>query len=1170
MSPVRDWLADLKQKEVQLWVEGEQLRCSAPRGTLTPTLVAQLQQHKAELITFLRQSTALRPPAAIRPLDRAGALPLSFAQQRLWFLDQLGYGKAYHTGFAVKLAGPLTIAALQQALDAIVQRHEILRTTFAQRDGEPQQVTHAPQPVTLALTDLRMLAAADQTAAVQHVLAAEQQQSFDLTRDPMLRACLVQIGAAEAILLLTLHHIAADGWSMDVLARELSELYAACVESRPASLPDLPIQYADFAVWQRAWLQGAVLEEQLRYWRHQLADAPPLLNLSIASTRPAAPAESLRGQNLKFSLTTELTQGLRRLGRQAGTTLFMTLLAAFQILLARYSNQDDLVVGTPVANRTHKATEELIGFFVNTLPLRAQLAGNPTVLEVLAQVRQTTLAAYEHQDVPFERLVEELRMARSADRNPLVQVLFTLQNTFQGQFTLPGLKASLLPPAVTTARLDLEVDIIEVEDYLEGWWVYNADRFDAAAMQRMVGHFQTLLAGMVENPSRRVGDLPLLTPAERRQILVEWNATAADYPSDKCIQQLFEEQAARTPDAIAVVFATEVTSSLTYRDLDTRANQLAHHLQALGVGPETLVAICVEHSLEMVVGILGILKAGGAYVPLDPAYPQARLESILQDTQTPVLLTQAQLVADLPAQQARVICLDTDWDTIAAQPVTQPTSSVAPHHLAYVIYTSGSTGQPKGVLIEQEPLVAHCTHYRRCYGLTPADRVLQLAAPHFDASVEQLFPALLAGAQLILPAWELDPASFSRHLQAFGVTLLDVAGVHWRALVQAWIEQPALVAASPLRAVIVGGDVMPADVMRLWRQTPVSRTARLFNVYGPTEITVAATRFEVLPDFDGGCPRIPIGKPLANRQVYVLDPHCQPVPVGIPGELYIGGIGPARGYWRQPELTQAKFISLDELPLALPGRDTQATARRVYKTGDRVRWLPDGNLDFLGRIDNQIKLHGYRIELGEIETQLKRLPAIQDAVVIVYEEHNHPMLVGYVVANAVAAVAADLSSAALRQALRSRLPDYMLPSQFIVVDEIPRLRTSGKVDQAALPGPDQARCVAEWVAPRTPTETTLVAIWSAVLGRRQIGVDDNFFELGGHSLLATQVISRINKTFAIKLPLQRLFDCATVAALAEAVESFALARQAFVSQRSVANGLTVNDAYDPAKEEGEL
>ncbi|MCB0212661.1 MAG: AMP-binding protein, partial [Anaerolineae bacterium] len=739
-TTVEQLITTLHSRGVKLWIEEDQLRSRSPKGAITPALRDQVRDRKIEIIDFLRQAQDGVPQPSIQPVPRNGALPLSYAQQRLWLLDQLGSGAAYNIPLALKLDGQLDTAALKQTLTEIVRRHESLRTTFTMINDEARQVIGTSRPVSLNLIDLRHMLPEVQEAEVKRLAAEEALAPFDLSRDFMLRAKLLQLAAEQYVLLLTMHHSASDGWSLGILVREITALYESFAQGRPSALPELAIQYADFAVWQREWLQGKILEQQLAYWQDQLADAPQLLQLP--TDRPRPPTQTFRGDLARFRIGAELTRQLQQLSRQSDSTLFMTLLTAFQILLMRYSGQEDIVVGSPIANRNRKEIEPLIGFFVNTLVLRTDLSGNPTFLELLAQVRQVSQAAYDHQDLPFERLVEALQPDRNLNHSPLVQIVFALQNAPLDAFELSGLRVSRLGAEVYRSRLDMELHLWEEAGELDGYCIYNPDLFEAATIDRMMGHFQMLLAGLAANPQQRIADLPLLTEAERHQILVEWNDTQANYPKDKCLHQLFEEQVKRTPDAIALIFEDQ---QITYRELNIRANQLAHYLRELGVDPEICVAILMEQSPEAIAAMLGVLKAGGAYVPLDPDYPPNRLAFTLQDTQSPIVLVQPWLQDRLPDYNAKVVCLSSDWEAIAEHHQENPESGVTPDNLAYIIYTSGSTGRPKGVMMPHRSLVLHFTWAESFYRWTAADRILHKISLGFDGSVLEIFAPLLCG-----------------------------------------------------------------------------------------------------------------------------------------------------------------------------------------------------------------------------------------------------------------------------------------------------------------------------------------------------------------------------------------------------------------------------------------
>ncbi|WP_437630406.1 non-ribosomal peptide synthase/polyketide synthase [Sorangium sp. So ce854] len=1076
---------------------------------------------------------AQRPPLV--PAGRDGALPLSFAQQRLWFLAQLAPDSAfYNVAGAVRVEGPLDGAALEESFQEIVRRHEALRTTFAAVDGAPRQVIAPPDArarLPFERVDLRALPAPDRDAAVRRRAAEEARRPFDLARGPLARATLLQLADAEHVLLLTMHHIVSDGWSVGVLLRELSALYDALRRGgsgeRPSPLPALEVQYADFALWQRRWLTEELLEAQLGYWRRQLGGADgaasaasprgPVPALELPTDRPRPAAQTFRGAAQAVRLPADLSARLRALCRREGVTPFMALLAAFQLLLHRYSGQTDFAVGSPVAGRTQPEIEGLIGFFVNTLVLRADLSGDPTFLELLTRVREVTLGAYEHQDVPFERLVDALRPERDLGRSPLFQVMLVLQNAPAQPIAIPGLTLTPIEIDSATAKFDLALSLTDTEEGFQGTLEYSTDLFEARAAARMPGHLEALLEAVVQAPERPVSRAPILTEAERREILVAWNDTAAAYPRDRRVHELFEEQARRAPGATALIFGEQ---ALTYDALNRRANQLAHHLRKLGVGRETLVAISAEQSLERVIAVLGVLKAGGAYVPLDPTYPGDRLRRMLDDTRAPVLLTQRALLPRFSGHPARAVCLDADREVIARERDEDPAVAGTARDLVYVIYTSGSTGKPKGVLVEHAALGNLLAQSGRL-GAGPGRRIAQLMRFGFDPSVLEIFMALTSGATLCLAPGDLLPGpEVTRWLREMEI---DAA-----ALV------PSLLAALPveplpaLRWVLVGGEPFPPGLVPLW-----APGRRLFNGYGPTEATVVAT---MAACEEGSSGRVPIGRPLANVQVYVLDPHRMPLPVGVPGELYIGGDGLARGYLNDPDLTAARFVPSPFAPGA-----------RLYRTGDRARWLPDGALEYLDRVDHQVKLRGFRIELGEIEATLAEHPAVLDAAAVVREDTpGDRRLVAYWTAREAPAPGAG----ELRRHLKERLPEYMVPSAFVALDAMPRTPV-GKIDRRALPRPGAAPPGAgdAHAPPRTPTEEVLAGIWAETLGVPRVGARDSFFDLGGHSLLATQALSRLNASFGVALPLRALFEEPTVAGLAGRVEA---ARRLAAAERPAA------------------
>jgi amino acid adenylation domain-containing protein len=1069
----------------------------------------------AESIEAARQAgqNLLAPP--ILPVPRNEELVLSFAQQRLWFFDQLEPGlSAYNIPAAVRLKGPLNLAALERSLNEIIARHESLRTTFGHVDGRPTQVLAPRLTIKLPVVDLRKLPAGERETEVRRLVTAEAQLPFDLSQRPLIRGTVLRLGDDEQVGLLTMHHIVSDGWSTGILIQELATLYVAFCAGESSPLPALSIQYADFAHWQRQWLQGEVLQTQIAYWKQQLAGAPAAIDVPTDHPRPAM--QTFRGAHQSLVLPRHLQEGVKALSRQEGTTEFMTLLAAFKVLLHRYTGQDDVIVGTPIANRNRLEIEGVIGCFVNALVLRTDLSGNPSFRELMRRVQKICLGAYSHQDLPFDRLVEELQVKRDLNRNPLFQVMFVLQNASLRTVEQSGLTLSPVEADSETAHFDLTLQIADTDKGLTAALVYNTDLFEAATIARMLENFRTLLTAIVADPEQHVADLPLLTESERKQLLVEWNSSRTDCPQDVYIHQLFEAQVERTPDAIAVVFEAE---QLTYGELNRRANQLAHRLRMLGVGPEVPVAICLERSLQTVISLLGILKAGGAYLPLDPAYPQQRLAFMLRDAQVPVLLTQQRLVAGLAEQDTKVICLDSEWNTIACESVENPGSLARRENLAYVIYTSGSTGQPKGVLISHGAIAGHCLNVQRTYELASRDVVLQFASLSFDVSLEEILPTLIVGARLVVMGANVwHPTEFHEKIAEFGLTVLNLPTAYWQELAREWVDVPPLVPNIRPRLFIVGGDTMSPDILKLWQKTPAN-SIRFLNAYGPTETTITATSYEIVPDRDETATdrHVPIGRPLAGRAIYILDQHGNPVPIGVHGQLHIGGPGLARGYLNRPDLTASVFV---------PDPFSAEPGARMYKTGDLARYLPDGNIEFLGRADQQVKIRGFRIELEEIEATLGQHPAVRQAVVLAREDaQGEKRLVAYVVA--------DTSTDELRRFLKGKLPEFMLPAVVVLLDALP-LAPNGKLDRLALPAPDRSRPGLEkaFVAPRDDLERQLASIWEEVLDVRPVGVTDNFFELGGHSLLAVRLFAVIEKRLGSKLPLTAVFQGATVEDLA--------------------------------------
>ena len=1115
MKSIDELLLDLSRKDIKLWVEAGLLRYQAPQGTLSPTIKAEMVDRKAEILAFL-QDTASSARIQIQPAPREREMPLSFAQQRLWFINELEPNSStYNMSRAIRLKGQLDIASLEQTLQEIIRRHEALRTNFISHNGQPMQVIQDSYSWQMTSIDLQDLPTSEREAKIQQLATVDAEKPFALNTDYPIRATLIISSEAEHILLLTMHHIVFDGWSIGVLVEEIAVLYEAFVQGKPSPLAELEIQYVDFAVWQKQWLQGETLERQLTYWQQQLANAPALLELP--TDRPRPPVQAFRGAEQIFPIPADLTSALHSLSRREGVTLFMTLLAAFDLLLSRYTGQTDILVGSGIANRHHGQLENLIGFFINTLVLRTDLSGNPSFQELLGRVKAIVLPAYDHQDLPFEMLVDVLQLERAPDHSLLFQVAFVWQNAPASEIELAGLTLSTLAIEHKTAKLDLTLSLEQINDELIGVWEYSTDLFDDDTIARMAGHFQTLLTGIVAHPEQPIAELPLLTVTEQNQLLYEWNDTKVAYPQERCIHQLFETQVQQTPDTIAVVCGDR---HLTYAQLNVRANQLANYLVELGVKPGILVGICVDRSIDSIVGILGILKAGGAYVPLDPTYPSERLSFMLSDAQVQVLLTQHQLVAGLPDHRAVVVCLDTDWRHIEQKDRENLLVEIRSADLAYTIYTSGSTGIPKGVMVAHHGLCNLAQAQTNLFNVRATSKILQFASLSFDASIWEIIMGIVSGATLYVDTKEaLLP----------GQALWDY--LHIREITHVTLP-PAALTVLPLQplpylqAIVVAGEACPQELITQW-----SEGRSFFNAYGPTEGTVCATVSESLD----GSKAAPIGRPIQNVEVYILDSNLQPLPIGVPGELHIGGAGLAHGYLNRPELTAAKFIP------HLFSDDRQA---RLYKTGDLARYRPDGNIEFLGRIDHQVKIRGFRIELGEIEAVLSNHPQIQQAVAIAVEDPtgNH-RLVAYVVSEE-----ETLSTQQLREFLQQQLPAYMLPSAFVILNSLP-LTPNGKVDREALPAPDgEIDRTQEYVAPQTQKEQTLTAIWQELLLVERVSIHDNFFEIGGDSILSIQVVSRA-KTAGVQITPKQIFQHQTIAELAKVANTAQMfnARQGLVT-----------------------
>lgn len=1088
--------------------------------------IASLSPEKQVILEKLLKKQGLdisRLPIAVQPRD-TNIFPLSFSQQRMWFLHQVdSENAAYNCSAAWWVIGKLSLPALQKAVTELVQRHEALRTTFTTLDGQPFQVIASHADIALHSLDLRRYPQPEQLEQVQSIAASEAQRPFDLTTGPLLRTLLLDLGQGDHVLLLTMHHIISDGWSLGIIAREMIALYKAYAAGEPITLARPPIQYADYAAWQQEWIQGKRLATQLAYWKDQLSGSPALLTLPMSKPRPAV--WSNQAALRRFALSKELSESLKALARQEGATLFMTLFSAFAVLLFRYTSQGDILLGTPIANRNRPETENVIGCFINTLALRTRFTPGMSFRQLLSQVQKTTTDAYSHQDLPFEKLVESLHVERDTSYLPLIQVFFVLQNIKIDVLKLPDLLIKPLEITKGVAQFDLTLEISEEPDRLAGHFEYSTALFDESAIEDMTGHWQALLEGVIKQPNLPVEQLPLLTEKEFHLLTDEWNGTRRLYPdSELCLHTLVERQVERIPDALAVLFEEQC---LTYRELDARADQLAQHLVTEGIGPDVPVGICMERSIEMVVAMLGVLKAGGAFVPLDPEYPEDRLAYICQEARVPIILTQARLRHLLAGLPAPSLCMDTPE---ACPPVFSAAEPRKPppvgENLAYIIYTSGSTGKPKGAMNRHRGIVNRLLWAHDTYRLVEDDRVLQKTPYSFDVSVWEFFWPLISGATLVVakPGGHRDPYYLSRCVTEQAITTLHFVP----SMLHHFLEVIGPGQCCSVRRVICSGEALAKSQQH---EFFARFDAPLINLYGPTEASIEVTEWVCAAE--DLAPTIPIGRPIANIQMRILDAHFQLVPIGVAGELCIAGVGLARGYLARPDLTAERFVP-DPYGLQ-PGA-------RMYRTGDLARYRPDGAIEYLGRLDFQIKLRGQRLELGEIETVLQECAGIQDAAVVLQEHGSgvpeDKQLVAYLVPDQqpestnqrpVQPSESELQLLQdVRATLSKRLPQYMLPSAYVLLERFP-LTTSGKLDRRALPPPQERIACNDipFVAPRTPLERRLADIWQQILNVPQVSIHDGFFERGGNSLLAIQLITRIREQLGIPAPLSIIFQAST-------------------------------------------
>jgi amino acid adenylation domain-containing protein len=1067
---------------------------------------SRLSPAKQVLLEKLRRGQFISHTSGITRRPDYVATPLSFPQQRQWFLEMLTPGTSVnHLVYCLQLTGVLDIATLEQSINQIIKRHEILRTGFEIVKGSPTPYITPTLKLPLSVVNLQELPLTERKREALRLAHREVLQPFDLTQPPLFRVKLFLLSSEDYILLLLVHHTIGDGWSLGIFLREWLTLYNAITAGLPAELPTMPLQYADFAHWQRQSLQGAALEKHLSYWRKQLGGELPVLTLPLDRPRPAR--QTFRGHACRGMLSSGLTEALKEVSRQENVSLFMTLLTAFQILLCRYSGQEDIIVGSPIANRNQPEFEGVIGPFLNILAMRTDLSEDPTFREALRRVRDVTLAAYAHQDIPFEKIVEELQPERSLSRMPLFQAMLILQNFPQPELELPGLTIHPLTIDRGTAQFDLTMIILEGGDELVVTVEYNSDVFEPATVASMLDAFRALLEDAVSHPDRRLSWLNILSESERRR-MITWNQTQMDYPQDMCVHELFEQQVRRTPDEVAVVCRGR---PLTYRELDRRANQVAHTIEQLGVGPEIRVGICLERSLELVVGLLAVLKAGGAYVPVDPSHPVERIVFMLKDAGVQVLLMSEGVEMPLKDLGAAVVRL-------SEQPLSNEEGQqnskrkVAPENLAYIIYTSGSTGQPKGVQIPHRALTNFLWSMRQRPGLKAGDVVLAMTSVSFDIAALELYLPLVVGAKVVIVNREvaMNVRRLERAIIDHGVNTIQATPSAWQMMMAAGWK-----GASHL-TILCGGETLS----RKLADRLLERVGKLWNMYGPTETTIWSAAGEVARA-DGP---IAIGRPIGNTQIYILDEHLQLVPVGISGEMYIGGVGVARGYLNRAGLTDDKFI---------PDPFSTAPGAHLYKTGDKARHLPDGSIEFLGRVDNQVKIRGFRIELGEIEEVLQSHPSVREAVVLARTDLPGDIyLVAYFVSQTGPVPPAD----ELCAFLKAKLPSYLVPAVFLHLDALP-LTPNHKVDRKALPIPNAShpRPTKAFEAPRTPLEELLATIYAQVLGIDKVGIYDNFFDMGGASIQSIEIISRAQGAGIHIMP-ELLFEHQTVASVAAALQ----------------------------------
>ncbi len=1122
-STTAGFLAKLRTLNVEVSVHEGRLRCNAPARVMTPQLRAELAEQTPEILRILQNGSAKSDQLAegIRHTPRDSKLPLSFAQQRLWFLAQMeGGSEAYHVPLVLRLKGPLNHAVLRRALDRIVARHEALRTTFMVQDAEPVQVIRPVEESRIRLVEDDLRGTHDAAEEAHRLIESEASAPFDLLAGPLLRARLIQIADDRHVLVVIIHHIASDGWSTPLLIRELRLLYEAFLDAHDDPLPHLRVQYADYAVWQRRWMEGKPQRQQAAYWKTALAGTPALLEIPADHPRPVQ--QSYAGAFENLLLDERLTARLKELSRRRQVTLFMTLLAGWAALLSRLSGQTDVPIGTPAANRSRNEIRDLIGFFVNTLVVRLDLSGSPTVVDLLEQTRTHSLAAIENQDIPFERVVELVNPVRSLSHSPLFQVMFAWQNNLQEPLNFSGIEVEPIPLQTRTAKFDLLLDLKETGNTISGGLEYATSLFEQETIKRYLESYRTVLESMAADETQRVDQLCIVPPGERHRLLREWNQTEAAYPKDVSLAALVEDQVKRTPNAIAVVDGSE---KLTYRELNDLANRLAQELRRHGAGPDEIVALFAGRSVFLVVALLAIIKSGAAYLPLDPLFPPRRLAYMLDDSKPRVLITEQKLRDDLPPFSGTTILLeDRAWRSHGSDNLSV---AVTGENLAYLLYTSGSTGEPKGVAVPRKALANLLWSMRDLLQLSERDRLLAVTTISFDIAGADMWLPLLVGAQIVIATREdaSDGNLLGELIERHKITFLQATPVTWQVLLESgWKGERELQA-------VCTGEAMPPGIAA--QLGPLVKL--LWNLYGPTETTIWSTAFKV----PSSPSPILIGRPIANTQVYILDRLLEPVPIGVPGDLYIGGEGLARGYLNRPELTAEKF-------LADPFRGAGA---KMYRTGDLARFRPDGNIECLGRNDHQVKLRGYRIELGEIEETLKTLPGIAQAVAVVREASTGGKQLAAYYTRVADADRQSLRSTEIRSHLSRSLPEYMIPSTFVALEAFP-LTPNGKLDRNALPAPDRSASSARhYEPPQGEMEIKLASIWADVLKVDTVGRHDNFFDLGGHSLLAVKLMLRVQEIVPGEaLPLRALLEAPTIERLAAWLENHEEDQQSILVQ----------------------